>query len=413
MLQSSTMTSKIAASSQQWCDFRSDSTELFSHEHPADDLSDTFSTFLEADKRIPDLELEIKELKDKCHSLEIEVKELKADHRQLEVKVQNLEGKLRESDSNAAQQLFRLENVKQKAGLVKFYTGFPDYDMLMIFYDKVLKDDAEVMRLWKGKDCKDDFDGVKCGRPSKLSLLEQFFMTLVRLRLGLPELDLANRFGMSQSSVSRITLTWINLMYHNFKAIVQFPSWNVVNKYMPEIFKKDYPNTRIIIDATELVIECPSSLSHQLATFSNYKNRNTVKVLVGITPSSVISFVSQTYEGSISDRKLVEQSGLLQMLEPGDEVMADKGFLIQDLLAPLGVRLNVPPLLQSNSQMPPEDVAVTKKIAQLRVHVERAIGRVKEFHILQKVLPSSIWDSINEVIFVCCMLTNFSPPLVS
>ena len=148
------------------------------------------------------------------------------------------------------------------------------------------------MRLWKGKDCKDDFDGVKCGRPSKLSLLEQFFMTLVWLRLGLPELDLANRFGMSQSSVSRITLMWINLMYHNFKAIVQFPSWNVVNKYMPEIFKKDYPNTRIIIDATELVIERPSSLSHQSATFSNYKNRNTVKVLVGITPSGVISCVT-------------------------------------------------------------------------------------------------------------------------
>ena len=77
---------------------------------------------------------------------------------------------------------------------------------------------------------------------------------------------------------------------------------------MPEIFKKDYPNTRIIIDATELVIERPSSLSHQSATFSNYKNKNTVKVLVGITPSGVISFVSQTYEGSISDRKLVVES---------------------------------------------------------------------------------------------------------
>ena len=187
-------------------------------------------------------------------------------------------------------------------------------------------------------------------------------MTLVRLRLGIPELDLAHRFGMSQSSVSRITLTWINLMYLNFKAIVKFPSWSVVKKHMPVIFKKEYPNTRIIIDATELVIQCPTSLTHQSATFSNYKNRNTVKVLIGITPSGVISFVSQTYEGSISDRKLVEQTGLLKMLEPGDEIMADKGFLIQDLLAPIGVRLNVPPLLQSNSQMPPEDVAMTKKI---------------------------------------------------
>ena len=40
----------------------------------------------------------------------------------------------------------------------------------------------------------------------------------------------------------------------------------------------------------------------------------------------------------MKDRRLVELSGLLQMLEPGDEIMADKGFLIQDLLAPLGVR---------------------------------------------------------------------------
>ena len=123
-----------------------------------------------------------------------------------------------------------------------------------------------------------------------------------------------------------------------------------------------------------------------------------MKVLVGITPSGAISFVSESYEGSISDRRLVELSGLLQLLEPGDEVMADKGFLIQDLLAPIGVRLNVPPLLQSKSQMPTDDVVVTKKIAQLRVHVERAIGRVKELRILQTVHPSSMWDSINEII---------------
>ena len=398
------MTSKIAASLQQRSNPAStDLIEAF-HESPDAhpyDLTDS------------SLESEIEELNNKCVGLEREVNDVKEVNKKLEAEVQNLKDRLKESEDNAARQLFRLENVKHTTGLVKFYTGFPDIDTLMIFYEEVLKEDAEEMRLWKGKECKDDFDGVKCGRPSKLSLLEQFFMTLVRLRLGLPELDLANRFGVSQSSVSRITLTWINLMYHNFKAIVKFPSWSVVNKHMPEVFKKEYPNTRIIIDATELVIERPSSLLHQSATFSNYKNRNTVKVLIGITPSGVISYVSQTYEGSISDRKLVELSGLLQMLEPGDAVMADKGFLIQDLLAPIGVRLNVPPLLHSNSQMQPKDVAVTKKIAQLRVHVERAIGRVKEFHILQKVLPSSIWDSINEVIFVCCMLCNFSPPLVS
>lgn len=53
-------------------------------------------------------------------------------------------------------------------------------------------------------------------------------------------------------------------------------------------------------------------------------------------------------------------SGLLEKLEPGDEIMADKGFLIQDILAPLGVCLNVPPLMKSNSQMATEDVIMTK-----------------------------------------------------
>lgn len=182
---------------------------------------------------------------------------------------------------------------------------------------------------------------------------------------------------------------------------------------MPEAFKTEYPNTRIIIDATEFRVERPSSLLSQATTFSAYKNTNTVKVLVGITPRGAISFLSQAYEGSVSDRRLVELSGLLEKLEAGDEIMADKGFLIQDLLTPIGVRLNIPPFLDSRTQMPADDVLLTKKIAKLRVHVERAIGRIKECHILHSTLPAAMWDSINEVIYVCCMMANFSPPLVS
>ena len=179
-------------------------------------------------------------------------------------------------------------------------------------------------------------------------------------------------------------------MFHSFKSIETFPPWHVVKKYKPEAFKRDYPNFRIIIDATEFFIEHPSSLLSQSATFSSYKNRNTVKVLIGITPSGAISFVSEAYEGSISDRRLVEECGLLKKLEPGNEIMADKGFTIQDLLVPVGVHLNMPPFLQSNSQMPAGDVFTTKKIAHLRVHVERAIGCVKDYQLLQGFLPNSI-----------------------
>ena len=183
---------------------------------------------------------------------------------------------------------------------------------------------------------------MKQGRACKLPLIEQYFLTLVRLCLGLFELDLANRFGISQSTVSRIITTWINLLYHSFKAIEQFPPWHIVKKYMPKIFKKEYPNTHIIIDATEFPIELPSLMT-QSCTFSTYKNRNTVKVLTEITPSGAISFVLECYKRSISDKKLVKLSKLLEKLEPGDEIMADKGFQIQDILVPLGIHLNMPP----------------------------------------------------------------------
>ena len=121
-------------------------------------------------------------------------------------------------------------------------------------------------------------------------------------------------------------------MFHTLKSIEKFPPWHVVKKYMPDSFKKEYPNTRIIIDATEFAVERPSSLLSQACTFSAYKNKNTIKVLIGVTPSGAISFVSEAYEGSISNQKLVEVSGLLDKLEPGVEVMADKGFTIHDLV---------------------------------------------------------------------------------
>lgn len=157
-------------------------------------------------------------------------------------------------------------------------------------------------------------------------------MTLVRLRLGLLEHDLAWRFGVSQLTVCQTTLM-CNLMYHSIQEnLERFPPRHIIQKYMREVFKRDYPHTPLIIDATEFYIERPSSLVSQSGTFSNYENRNTVKVLIGITPTGSICFVSPTFEGSISDKKLIEESGLLQKLEEGDEIMADKGFDIQDIL---------------------------------------------------------------------------------
>ena len=100
--------------------------------------------------------------------------------------------------------------------------------------------------------------------------------------------------------------------------------------------------------------------------FVSIYEKNTVKVLIGIMPSGAIVFISPTYEGSISDKKLVELCGLLDKLEVGDEIMVDKGVDIQCLLAPLGVRLNIPPFLKSGTQFSSDDVLTYQEGGEIK-----------------------------------------------
>lgn len=112
----------------------------------------------------------------------------------------------------------------------------------------------------------------------------------------------------------------------------------------------------------------------------------------------------------MSDHHLTQHSGLLELLEPGDNVMADRGFSIQDLLAPQQVTLTIPPFMENVSQLKPRDVTKTRQIAEARIHVERVIGRIKNYRILQGIMPITLADIVSHVFTVCAYLTNLSPP---
>ena len=160
--------------------------------------------------------------------------------------------------------------------------------------------------------------------------------------------------------------------------------------YMPEVFNEQYPCTRVIIDATEIFVHQPQLPELQKMTFSSYKNHNTYKALIGISPSGAITFISKLFSGSTSDKELTQQSGILELLEAGDSVMADKGFDIAEYLIPLGVRLNIPPFLRAKDQFSHKELVENRRIASLRIHVERAMERIKNFHIFDRVLPATM-----------------------
>ena len=70
--------------------------------------------------------------------------------------------------------------------------------------------------------------------------------------------------------------------------------------------------------------------------------------------------------------------GILDLLEPGDSVMANRGFEIQDLLVSKNSSLNIPPFMRCKDQLDPDEEDETRRIASVRIHVERAIERIKK-----------------------------------
>ena len=149
---------------------------------------------------------------------------------------------------------------------------------------------------------------------------------------------------MPKSTVSRHIITWVNFIYFSLGSIPIWPSKQQIIDTMPDNVKNIYPSTRCIIDCTELFCQRPSSLSIQSSLYSSYKHHVTYKGLVGISPSGAITFVSQLYEGSISDKEITLRCGILssELWSPGDSLMVDRGFTIRDNLKPLQVHLNIP-----------------------------------------------------------------------
>ena len=73
---------------------------------------------------------------------------------------------------------------------------------------------------------------------------------------------------------------------------------------------------------SSLQIQKPRNYQEQGNTWSSYKQDNVVNILIGVRPDGGMAFCSKPFEGNISDRQLLIESGLLELLEPGDYVLA-------------------------------------------------------------------------------------------
>ena len=290
-----------------------------------------------------------------------------------EVEDENEEGKVVIADtaSQASQcelmrdrtQRWSIDMYETNNKAILFYTGFENFKHFNLVFDLLGPAAYEL--------------NIRC---EIIKPKDQFFMTMMKIRQVKEDMELSLLFKISETLVSKICSTWINFMFYQFKEIPLWACKKAVQQHMPSGFKQTFPNTRVVLDATEIPIMKPSNVNAQSETYSTYKNRNTLKTMIGVTPMGAVSHVSASYGGSSSDRQVIERSELVEQgkFEKGDAIMADRGIMVQDIFASKDVFVNTPTMLKGKSQLEAETVVRDRRISSKRIHVERIIGNAKK-----------------------------------
>ncbi|KYN50570.1 hypothetical protein ALC57_07107, partial [Trachymyrmex cornetzi] len=201
----------------------------------------------------------------------------------------------------------------------------------------------------------------------------------------------------------------------HLKKLIIWPITTSIRRNLPREFRGKYYNVQSIIDCLEIEIQKPTNPVHQSITWSEYKKCNTLKYLISATPDGHINFISEGFGGRITDAAIVEESQYLQKLPDGCAVMADRGFKhIDHMLQKKKCILIRPPSVSSDKKLSKAEVLETKRIASLRIHIERVIRRIREFSILKphSGIHHRTLDSIDDMITVAAALINLQEPII-
>lgn len=288
------------------------------------------------------------------------------------VEIQNLREKLNGKD-------FTEEAFRDKDDRVKYYTALPNFIILLATFNLISP-------------------GMSTDARARLCKFQQFLLVLMKLRLNLPIQVLADMFSVSYSTARRIFYNVLDVLYVRLHPLVTWPERENIKRTMPATFIYAFGRkVTVIIDCFEVKLEKASNLQARNQTYSNYKHGNTTKFLVGITPQGVISYISKSWGGRTIDRHITEQSGFLDKMLPGDLILADRGFNIHDSAGLRCAEVKVPAYTRGKRQLSAFEVESTRKLANVRIHVERVIGSLRQkYTILDCVLPHAYMSSSDQ-----------------
>ena len=312
------------------------------------------------------------------------------------------QSRIADTEDNSSDDIYSFKCYEENSEKVNFYTGLPNVGVLKLVFSLVEEQISDSSK--------------------SLSKENELLLCLVKLRMNYLFKDMAYRLKVSVSTIQRSFHTTLDILYARLNFLVRWPERDDLRKSMPMSFRKEFGTKVVVVfDCFELFTERPSSALNKVFTYSNYKHHQTVKYLIGIAPQGVVTFISEGWGGRASDKHITEKSGVLDNLLPGDIVMVDRGFNIESSVNFYQAELAIPNFTRGKSQLHPLEVENTRKIANVRIHVERVIGLVlRKFRIFEGIIPlefiklrtGEVTPTINKIVKVACCLTNLCSSVV-
>ena len=258
---------------------------------------------------------------------------------------------------------------------LKYYTGF-SYNQLNM-----------LLHALRNEPIDDIFDKY-------LSKKDQLIMCIMRYKLSVSFILIGHLYGIDRSIVSDIFKYWTSVLYNHFKSINFWQMrYEHANSYTAVV---DY------IEFEKLQPAPNPNANNRIPS-----DRTTFKILLAIDVKGFVIFCSDIFDGSRSDHEMIHFSGLLDLLQKDDIVLADRDFDISELLAAIGVKINVPPV-SVERQLSKTEIKDTKLVANCKSHLEYIINKI-----LDSNIPTSYSRStVNECAYVAAFLTNFTGGIV-
>jgi len=151
-----------------------------------------------------------------------------------------------------------------------------------------------------------------------------------------------------------------------------------------------------------------------MLTYSHYEHGHTLKILMGVTPGGLISFVSKVYGGRASGQAILEQSNLIEKCDPfTDAVMVDESFQIYQVCAANHVEVIRPPFLRKDKKFSEENDDRRQCVAGVCADVQRIISRLMLFKLFSEEIPWDFAPFIDDIVSLVCGIINFSLPMLA